>query len=98
MDIFASLLQYKIHIGIVIVVIFTFLCLRSDTMQGQLKKVVKVLLGVLVLGGVYYFLTGNSPLAIPGDINSFFSDPQLKDEPSHIYHRDPDKAYGDQVK
>ena len=95
MDIFTWLLQYKMVIGIAIVVILTFLCMRSDMLQGQLKKVVKVLLGALVLGGVYYLLTGNSPLAIPGDINSFFSDSQVKDEPSHIYYSDPEKGQGE---
>ena len=97
-DIFALLLQYKMYIGIGIVVIVVFLSLRSDVLQGQIRKVVKVLLGALAIGLGYYFLTGNSPLTIPGDINSYFSDPQLQDEPSHIYYRDPEKEYGDQIK
>ncbi len=98
MDIFSLLLQYKIHIGVVIVVVFTFLCLRSDMLQGQVKKMVKVLLGIVVLGLGYYLLTGISPLEIPGRINSYFSDAQLQDEATHKYHRDPEKMYGDQIK
>jgi hypothetical protein len=98
MDITALFLHYKVYIGIAIVVLLVFLYMRSGMLQGQLKKVVKILLIGIVLGIGYYFLTGKSPLTIPEDINSFFSDPHIKDEPSHKYYRDPEETFGDQLK
>lgn len=97
-DRFALLLQYKMYIGIAVVVIVVFLSLSSDVLQGQLRKGAKVLLGLLALGLCYYFFTGDSPLTIPGDINRYFSDPQLQDEPSHLYQMDPEKVFGEQLK
>ncbi len=82
------------YIGISILALLTLLCLLSKPIRNQFKP---FLLPLLLFSGLcigYYAITGKSPSQIPGDINKFFSDSQVKDEPSHKYYQDPEKRYG----
>ncbi len=85
------LLENKATVGLVILVLLVLLCLISDSLRGKLKKGVVPLLIVLGISLGYYVITGKSPSSIPGDINRFFSDPQIQDEPTHKYYRDPEE-------
>ncbi len=86
------------YIGLALATALILLCLLSQSIRDQFKF---LLVPLLILSGVslaYYAITGKSPTHIPGDLNSYFSEPQLQDEGSHKYYQDPDKRYGDQVK
>ncbi len=84
-------------VGLSILIILVLLCLLSKQIRTQLKP---FLVPLLIISGLcigYYAITGKSPTRIPGEINSFFSDSQAKDEPSHKYYQDPEKRYGKEV-
>jgi len=83
------LLNNKGAVALAILALLIMLCLISDSLRGKLKKAAVPMLIVLGLGLGYYVITGKSLSSIPGDINRFFSDPHIQDEPSHKYYRDP---------
>ena len=83
------LLENKGTVALAILALLILLCLISDSLRGQLKKGVVPALVVVGLGLGYYVITGKSISNIPGDINRFFSDPHIQDEPTHKYYRDP---------
>ncbi len=85
------------YVGLAILLLLIMLCLISGSLRGQLKKGGILLLIFAGLGVGYYFVTGKSPSGIPGEINRYFSDPQLQEEESHRYYKDPSKRYGDQL-
>lgn len=96
-NIFDLILEYKVSIALSIAVILFLLVSRSEMLQGQLKKIVTFLLVLAGLGVGYYLFTGDSPSHIPGNIKRFFGDPQLQDEATHRYYKDPDERYGEQL-
>ncbi len=91
------LLEYKLHIGLGLLVLGALLALCSETLRGQLKKGIILLVVIAGLGLTYSFITGKSPADIPHAINSFFNDPKTETEPSHRYYKDPEERFKDQL-
>ena len=81
--------EYKVYILIGVFILFVLLCLFSDTLRGQLKKGVILLVVAAGVGGCYYFFTGKSLSDIPADVNKFLNTRITEKEPSHKYYRDP---------
>jgi hypothetical protein len=86
------------QLGLVLLLLFVLLYLTSESLRTQVKKGLTLLLIGLGAGLGYYLITGESPTKIPGNINEYFSDPQLSEESSHRYYKDPVERYGDQLK
>lgn len=87
------LFEYKMYVGLGIVVLIGLFCLFSKTLRGQLKNGAILLLILAAIGGGYYLVTGKSPSHIPGSINSFFNKQSTKVEPSHRYYQDRREHY-----
>jgi len=86
-----------LYIGLSIFIVLALLCLLSKPIRDQFKF---LLLPLLICSGIclgYYIITGKSPTQIPSEINAYFGDPHLQDEPSHKYYQDPEKVYGKQI-
>ncbi len=92
------ILEYKLYIGLGLLVLVTLLALCSETLRGQLKKGIILLVVVAGLGFAYSLITGKSVADIPRAINSFFNNPTTEIEPSHRYYKDPEERFGDQLK
>ncbi len=93
------LLENRVVTGLLAVAFLLILfLLLSASFREQLKKMMSPFLMFLVIGLIYYLLTGNSPFQIPSDINDYFNDPHLSEETSHRYYKDADERYGDQLK
>lgn len=89
--------EYRVYIIVGLLVVVAILCLSSASLRGQLKKGAMILGIVVVLGGAYYLITGNSPLDLPGDIIGYFDEAHTQQEADHLYYKDPDKRYKDQL-
>ncbi len=77
------------YIGLSILTVVILLCLLSESIRKQFNF---LLVPCLIISGIclgFYAITVNSPTQIPGYIIGYFSDPQLKDEASHKYYKDP---------
>ncbi len=86
-----------LYIGLSILTVLALLCLLNKQIRNQFKFLFRPF---LILSGIciaYYAITGESPTHIPSDINSYFSNPHVQDEPSHQYYHTPEERYGDQI-
>ena len=88
------LLENWMYVGLALVALFAVLCLISESLRDQSRKMVTLLLILIGIGLGYYVITGKTPSKIPGDINRYFGDSQVEEEVIHNYYRDPTRRSG----
>ena len=93
------LLENRTIVGLLAVAFLLLMFLLiSASFRERLKKMMPTVIGILLIGLLYYLITGNSPFQIPSDIIEFFDDPHLSEEASHKYYKDAEERYGEQIR